>query len=257
VGTDIAYPNLQIEGLTLNCKRLLTPSVSDNLGTSITASWTPPTTEPLPTGYTWKVVPAGVSVDAPTVFTGTTPDSSVLITGLSSGTSYDFYVRTTCTDRNLLRWTSPIPFTMGCPSITNFPFIENFETTVGQSLPNCWTETQVSGTPKNWRTEPTSGQLNTRSVSIKTAYEDEEYLILSQITLNDIGRESDEYVAAGGKRQSEIDAQKQQTLEGKKKSADQAAQKAAEAAIQQATDEAVRKALEEAAKKAADDAAQK
>jgi hypothetical protein len=179
-----AYPNVQIEGLTLNCKRPVTPSVSDNSGTSIIASWTAPTTGPLPTGYTWKVVPAGASVDAPTAFTGTTTDLSMPITGLSSGTSYDFYVRTTCTDRNLLRWTNPIQFTTGCPSLTNFPFIENFETTVGQSLPNCWTQTQVSGTPKYWRTEPTSGQLNTRSVSIQTAYDDEEYLILPQITLN-------------------------------------------------------------------------
>ena len=71
------------------------------------------------------------------------------------------------------------------------------------------------------------------------------------------GRDSDEYVAAGGKRQSEVAIQQQQTRESNKKSAEEVAKKAAEAVIQQATDEAIRKALVEAAQKMANTAVQK
>ena len=68
------------------------------------------------------------------------------------------------------------------------------------------------------------------------------------------GKNSDEYVAAGGKRQSEIEALQQQGRDSKKKAADDAAKKAADAAAQKVIDDAVQKALDAAAKKAADDA---
>lgn len=65
------------------------------------------------------------------------------------------------------------------------------------------------------------------------------------------GKNSDEYVATGAKRQSEIDASNQQTREDKKKAADEAAKKAADDAAQKIIDAAVQKALDEAAQKAA------
>lgn len=66
------------------------------------------------------------------------------------------------------------------------------------------------------------------------------------------GKNSDEFVAAGGKRQSEIEALQQQGRDIKKKAADEAAKKAADDAAKKIIDAAVQKALDDAAKKIAD-----
>jgi hypothetical protein len=58
------------------------------------------------------------------------------------------------------------------------------------------------------------------------------------------GRNSDEYVIAGGTRLSDILTQQQETRENKKKAAEEEAKKAAEEAIKNAVDEAVKKASE-------------
>ena len=63
------------------------------------------------------------------------------------------------------------------------------------------------------------------------------------------GRNSDEYVTAGGKRLSDVLALQEQKREEKKKAADEEAKKAAEEAIRKAAEEAVRKEAEEATKK--------
>ena len=69
------------------------------------------------------------------------------------------------------------------------------------------------------------------------------------------GNNSEEFVAAGGTRQSDVTAAQQQSREANKRAAEEAAKKAADEAAKKAFDEAVKKALDEAAKKAADDAA--
>ena len=66
------------------------------------------------------------------------------------------------------------------------------------------------------------------------------------------GKNSDEFVAAGGKRKSDIEAAQQKGREYKKKTAEDAAKKAADDAAQKVVDAAVEKALNEVAKKTAD-----
>ena len=63
------------------------------------------------------------------------------------------------------------------------------------------------------------------------------------------GKNSDEYVTAGGKRLSDTLALQDQSREEKKKVTDEAAKKAADEAIRKAAEDAVRKEAEEAAKK--------
>jgi hypothetical protein len=85
------------------------------------------------------------------------------------------------------------------------------------------------------------------------AIETEKQLLLSlrACFVGTKGKNSDEYVATGAKRQSEIDALTQQSREEKKKAADDATKKAADDAAQKVIDAAVQKALDEAAQKAA------
>ncbi|MGJ8683928.1 MAG: choice-of-anchor J domain-containing protein [Nonlabens sp.] len=64
------------------------------------------------------------------------------LTGLSSGTTYDYYVRADCTGGDLSEWVGPYSFTTAC-STFNIPFTENFDTTAAGSTsapnaPNCW-----------------------------------------------------------------------------------------------------------------------
>jgi hypothetical protein len=179
-----SYANIQIEGLSQKCKLPLTPTISDITGISARANWSAPTLGPAPTTYTWKVVPSGKSVDTVAVSQGTTSSLTALVTGLVSGRNYDFYVRTTCATQNVVRWTKPITFTSGCPSITNFPMVENFEATTAQNLPECWTEIDSVQYGEHWHTETGVGKSGGKGAVLAVKYQDKSYLILPQVTLN-------------------------------------------------------------------------
>ena len=179
------YPNIEIEGLAVNCKTPRGPSVFDITGTSATASWSAPAVGPTPTAYTWRVVPEGLNVDSTVaISSGVTANLSAAITGLSAGVAYDFYVRTTCAARNILRWAAPVQFTAGCPPISDFPFLEDFDNTSQQKLPICWTEKDVLNNGRHWKTYAGFGKESPRSAGINVWAEDETLLILPQITLN-------------------------------------------------------------------------
>ncbi len=73
--------------------------------------------------------------------TGTTlaaADTTLALTGLQPGTSYDFYVRSFCTDNDTSGWSGPSNFTTSCLPFTA-PLSENFDTTPNFGVPDCWT----------------------------------------------------------------------------------------------------------------------
>jgi hypothetical protein len=72
------YANIQIEGLSMNCKPPRDPSVFDITNTAATASWSTPI-GPTTVNYTWKVVTSGAPVESTAVSTGTTTDTTVAI----------------------------------------------------------------------------------------------------------------------------------------------------------------------------------
>ena len=69
--------------------------------------------------------------------------------GLTSNTSYSFYVRALCGGTSgESTWSGPFNFITGC-STTNVPYVMNFETAAVPSLPNCTTQQNV-GTGNLW-----------------------------------------------------------------------------------------------------------
>ena len=73
----------------------------------------------------------------------TSSTTSYSVTGLSTSTSYDFYVREICTPGDTSAWTGPFVVVTSCLPATS-PFVENFES--AGSTPNCWT----TGGGKPW-----------------------------------------------------------------------------------------------------------
>jgi subtilisin-like proprotein convertase family protein len=59
------------------------------------------------------------------------------ISGLSSNTNYQFYVRSDCGDDVFSSWSGPHAFTTLCDAFT-VPFSENFDAVTPPALPNCW-----------------------------------------------------------------------------------------------------------------------
>ena len=82
-----------------------------------------------------------------------TGDNPHNLTGLSSATSYDFYVRSDCgmDDTDVSIWVGPLSFVTLCESVINFPYIEDFEDDLV-----CWDTDLITGTT-NWVRDPDSG----------------------------------------------------------------------------------------------------
>ncbi|MER3470004.1 MAG: hypothetical protein C4330_01385 [Chitinophagaceae bacterium] len=94
-----------------------------------------------PTGFT-----PGTGASAGTggtVVTGTA--SPIAITGLSSNTVYDIYVRQICSGPTYSPNSSIVSFTTACTAIPT-PYFEGFNTSGTSVFPSCWTQQYVVGT---------------------------------------------------------------------------------------------------------------
>ena len=58
------------------------------------------------------------------------------LTGLMSGTTYDYYLQSDCGMGDLTSWVGPFSFTTDCSAVADFN--ENFDTVATPGLPNCW-----------------------------------------------------------------------------------------------------------------------
>lgn len=99
-----------------------TPSalnVSTASSSSVNVSWTAPASAPA-NGYAVDIVPSGNAPETGTVSSTTVSAgvTSALLTGLSSGTGYDAYVRSVCGNRYESSWTGPYAFSI-CTAPTN------------------------------------------------------------------------------------------------------------------------------------------
>ncbi len=74
-------------------------------------------------------------------------NTSCNLSGLSSGTSSDFYVRSVCGSGDTSLWAGPVSFTTECV-VTTAPFFENFENS--GIIPNCW-RTYSNSTVETWK----------------------------------------------------------------------------------------------------------
>ena len=122
---------------------------------SIDLSWTPGGANS--TSYNIEYGAAGFTLGTGTSLT--TSNSSYTITGLSSSTSYDFYVQGDCGATNgVSNWVGPVTAqTIQFCAVVSAPYLENFDGT-----PSCWLESsndvfdwsQVSGATPSTGTGP-------------------------------------------------------------------------------------------------------
>ncbi len=88
-----------------------------------------------------------------TLITGVTLNP-LTITGLSSGTLYEYYVRSNCGDGNFSAWSGPHSFYIPCEN-HSIPYYEDFTfSNIGYN-PDCW-EWQGDGVPSSWLVEYTA-----------------------------------------------------------------------------------------------------
>lgn len=95
-------------------------------------------------GVSWEVEygPAGFNLGAGTTISATTP--SVALTGLTTNTAYDVYVKQICGPGDESIHSHVFSFSTLCDPISTLPYQENFDQTTGSTtgtvnnLPNCW-----------------------------------------------------------------------------------------------------------------------
>ena len=83
------------------------------------------------------------------------------VTGLTSGTEYEFYVRAVCSTTDMSDWTSKLAVSTLCNVLVvtpTTPFTENFDNTTGV-LPVCWASTIEVGTTDWEVTVPSNGSV--------------------------------------------------------------------------------------------------
>ena len=94
--------------------------------------------------------------------TGTTVSgvSPYTLGGLSSSTSYSYYIRQNCGGGDYSTWAGPYSFKTSCVAGT-IPFFEGFETgyTHNTALGNCWSQQDIAGT-QNWMVNSTNTDYN-------------------------------------------------------------------------------------------------
>ena len=124
--------NFQIRQ-TPSCLEPTLLTVNTITANSATLGWTE-----LGTASTWEIEygPAGFVSGTGTLVPAST--NPFVLNGLTSNTSYDFYVRTVCGATQLSYWAGPMAFKTKCNDLTDY--VENFDTyTTGtNSLPECW-----------------------------------------------------------------------------------------------------------------------
>ena len=136
---------------TVNCTPPSCPkpqnlTATSSTTTSVTFSWTE-----MGSAMEWEIeygTPGFTHGSGTTVQATSNPFT---VTGLTSSTSYQFYVRAVCSPIESSDWSNPTSAATLCDAIvvtsTN-PYTENFDN-VSSSLPTCWTNTNDAGST-NW-----------------------------------------------------------------------------------------------------------
>lgn len=96
-------------------------------------------------GFQVQYGPVGFTLGTGTT-TATIAGSSTTISGLTSSSAYQYYVRTDCGNSDYSAWVGPLSFSTLCETIIAFPYTQGFDAT---SLPTCWSNEAVVGT-SNW-----------------------------------------------------------------------------------------------------------
>ena len=89
------------------------------------------------------------------------------VTGLTSGTSYDFYVQSDCGGGDVSTWEGPYSFITVCEAVNTFPYTEDFEN--GGDIPTCW-ENDTTDAGGDWIFVTSSGHCATADHTSGSGY---------------------------------------------------------------------------------------
>jgi hypothetical protein len=132
---DLAFDNIMVA----SCLQPLALSTSALTSTSVNLNWTASVSNPAD-GYQWEVRTSGAAgsgatglVQSGSVAAGITTAS---VSGLTSATLYQFYVRAICSTTDNSVWIQGPNFTTLCNPVTEFT--QNFDSATVGALPVCW-----------------------------------------------------------------------------------------------------------------------
>jgi hypothetical protein len=130
-------------------------TVTGGAASSVTLSWT--------TGGAtmWNIAygQAGSVSFIPFTTAATNPFT---LTGLTPGTSYEFYVRDSCGSGDVSNWVGPVTFNTPCATVAA-PYSEDFDlnfdegngwSNAGSTVDICWSRTPSTGTGTPWWNQP-------------------------------------------------------------------------------------------------------
>ncbi len=127
---------------TPNCFAPSAISATNVTGSSADLSWTDNNTN-APGSWQVSYGPVGFTPGTGTQVTaGTNPFS---LTGLMGSTTYEWYVRASCTPGDTSIWSSAGSFTTECPSVSLFPYTEDFDGSLTNGVWDCWSVLNIDG----------------------------------------------------------------------------------------------------------------
>lgn len=113
-------------------------------------------------------------------------NDTVGIGGLSSNTSYDYYVRSICTVGDTSAWAGPYTFTTTCSTPIILPYTETFD--ASSTTQSCWLVVNNNNDADEWDMDDTyAPYMGDEGAAIYTDYNsgnNDDYLISPKVTLN-------------------------------------------------------------------------
>jgi|GEM_PF-1084544 len=99
-----------------------------------------------------------------TMITGTS-SNPYLLSGLTSNTTYDWYIRSSCGAGDNSTWVGPTTFSTTCVA-TTIPYLEDFESISTPNIPGCMTIANSNNDGEQWKTSDWYSTSGTKSANI-------------------------------------------------------------------------------------------
>lgn len=116
----------------------------------------------------------------------TSGNDTVGISGLSSNTSYDYYLRSICTAGDTSVWVGPLNFTTTCSTPITLPYTETFD--ASSTTQSCWLVVNNNNDADEWDMDdtydPYMGDEGAVIYTDGNSGNNDDYLISPKVTLN-------------------------------------------------------------------------
>ncbi|MBW2961185.1 fibronectin type III domain-containing protein [Mesonia aestuariivivens] len=176
--------NIILNGITQVCLKPTDITINNVTSDSAEISWTAGEDE-----TEWEILYGEEGFDPEIEGISISDNDGVLgetLEGLSPNTEYEFYVKAICGVDEESSRRGPSAFLTACESITDFPYIEDFESVITPNLSSCWSALNANNDSDFWKTYVDYGIDDSRAVGIYTDYnsgDNDDYLISPLLTL--------------------------------------------------------------------------